>query len=72
MACRHQGIIWTNVGTLSIGPVATNFGVILIEIETFPLKNAFEYVVRKMAAILSFPADSVLIRHIYFQGSLFN
>ena len=29
--CRHQAIIWTNAGILSIGPYGTNFSEILIE-----------------------------------------
>ena len=32
---RHQAIIWTNAGVLLIGPLATNFSEILIEILTF-------------------------------------
>ena len=32
---RRQAIIRTNVGTLLIGPLATNFGEIFIEIHTF-------------------------------------
>ena len=36
--CR-QAIIWTNVGILLIGPLGTNFSEILIEIQTFSLKN---------------------------------
>ena len=48
---RRQVIFWTNVGMLSIEPLGTNFIEILIEIQ----ENAFEYVVWKMAAILSWP-----------------
>ena len=36
---RHQAIIWTNAGILSIGPSATNFSEILIESLTFSLKK---------------------------------
>ena len=46
---RRQVIFWTNVGMLSIEPLGTNFSEILIEIQ----ENAFKYVVKKMAAILS-------------------
>ena len=33
--CRSQAIIWTNAGTLLIGPLGTNFSENLIEILTF-------------------------------------
>ena len=36
---RRQAIIWTNGGILLIGPLGTNFIEILIEIQTFLLKN---------------------------------
>ena len=36
---RHQAIIWTNAGILLIGPLATNFSEILIEILTFSLEK---------------------------------
>ena len=36
---RRQAIIWTNIGILSIGPLATNFNEILIGIQTFSLKK---------------------------------
>ena len=36
---RRQAIIWTNDGILFIGPLGTNFGEILIEIQTFSLKK---------------------------------
>ena len=36
---RRQAIIWTNAGILLIGPLGTNFGEILIEIQTFSLKK---------------------------------
>ena len=36
---RRQAIIWTNGGTLLIGPLGTNFSEILIEIKTFALKK---------------------------------
>ena len=37
--CRHQAIIWTNVGTLLIGPFGTNFSEISIQIHTFWFKK---------------------------------
>ena len=52
---RHQAIIWSNAGILLIGPLGTNFSEIWFEIHTFSLKNAFESVVWKIAAILSWP-----------------
>ena len=36
---RRQAIIWTNAGTLLIGPLGTNFSEILIEILTFSFKK---------------------------------
>ena len=36
---RRQAIIWNNAGILLIGPLGTNFGEILIEIQTFSLKK---------------------------------
>ena len=36
---RRQAIIWTNAGILLIGPLATNFSEILVEIQTFSLKK---------------------------------
>ena len=44
MASRLVGaIIWTDAGILSIGPLGTNFGEILIEIRTFIIQeNALE------------------------------
>ena len=36
---RRQAIVWTNAGILLIGPLGTNFSEILIEIQTFSLKN---------------------------------
>ena len=38
-AFRWQAIIWTNAGTLLIGPLGTNLSKILIEIHTFSLKK---------------------------------
>ena len=53
---RRQAIIWTKAGILLIGPLGTKFNGILIQIHTFSFKkNAFENVVRKIAAILSWP-----------------
>ena len=37
---RRQAIIWTNAGTLLFGPLGTNFGEILIDIDTFSLKKS--------------------------------
>ena len=51
---RRQAIIWNNVGILFIGPLGTNFSEIVIEIYIY-LKNPFENVVRKLAAILYWP-----------------
>ena len=36
---RHQAIIWTNAGILSIGPFRTNFSDIFIKIYTFLFKQ---------------------------------
>ena len=36
---RRQAIIWTNAGILLIGPLRTNFCVILIKIHTFTFKK---------------------------------
>ena len=36
---RRQAITWTNAGLLLIGPLGTNFSVILIEIYTFSFKK---------------------------------
>ena len=36
---RYQAIIWTNAGILLIGPWWTNFGEILIDIQTFSFKK---------------------------------
>ena len=44
---RCQAINWTIVRILSIGKLGTNFSEILLEIDTFFIKNAFEYVVWK-------------------------
>ena len=53
---RRQAIIWTNAGILLIGPLGTNLGELLIEINALSFKeNAFENVVWKMAATLSRP-----------------
>ena len=52
---RHQAIIWTNAGILSIGPLGTNFGEILIEINAFSFKKMHLKNVCKMASILSRP-----------------
>ena len=50
---RRQAIIWTNAGILLTGLLGTNFSKILIGIYIFIQENAFEIVVRKLAAILS-------------------
>ena len=53
---RRQSIIWTNAGMLLIGPLATKFFEILIEINyIFMQEIAFWNVLWKMAAILSRP-----------------
>ena len=36
---RRQAIIWTNAGSLLIGPLGTNFSETLIEILTFSVKK---------------------------------
>ena len=36
---RHQAIIWTNAGILSIGPLGTNLSEILAEIIAFSLRK---------------------------------
>ena len=36
---RRQAIIWTNAGKVLIGPLATNFSEMLIEIHSFSLKK---------------------------------
>ena len=36
---RRQAIMWINAGTLSIGPLGTNFTKISIEFHIFPLKK---------------------------------
>ena len=51
----HQAIILTSAGILLVGPIGTNFNEILIEIQTFSFKNAFENVVCELAAILFRP-----------------
>ena len=49
---RRQAIIWTNAELWLNGPLGTNFSEFLIEILTFSFQeNAFESVVREMAAI---------------------
>ena len=51
-----QGIIWTNVGTLLIGRIGTNFSEMLIEIHIFSFtKMHLKMSSAKMAAILSQP-----------------
>ena len=50
---RRQAIIWTNAWILLIGPLGTNFSEVLVEIDSFSFKNAFEIVVWKMKTILS-------------------
>ena len=53
---RHRAIIWPNAGIISIGLLGTYFSEILIQIHIFFIQeNAFENVVRKLAAILSRP-----------------
>ena len=58
MACRIFGVksLATNVRTILIGPLGTNFSEILIEIHTFSFeKTDFKNVIYKMAKILSRP-----------------
>ena len=52
---RHQAIIQTKAGLLSIGPLATNFSEILIKIQKFHSRteHALENIVWEMAVILS-------------------
>ena len=38
---RRQAIIWTNAGILLFGPSRTNFGEILIGIQTFSFKKIY-------------------------------
>ena len=38
---RHQAIIWTNAGILSIGSLETNLSEILVEIFTFSFKKMY-------------------------------
>ena len=52
---RRKAIIWTNAGIVLIGSLGTNFSEILIKTYKCSLKNTFENVVWKMAAILSRP-----------------
>ena len=49
MACLRETIICTNAGTVSIGPLRTNFSDILIGIQ----QNALETVVCEMVSISS-------------------
>ena len=51
---RHQAIIQTSAGLLSIGPLGINFGKISIEIQNFSLMKMYLKILSvKMAAILS-------------------
>ena len=51
---RHQAIILTNAGLLSIGPLGTNFNEILIKIQDVSFKKMqLNMSSAKMAAILS-------------------
>ena len=52
---QRQAITWTNAGILVIGPSGTDFNEIFIKIYEFSLKNAFENVIRKFAAMRSQP-----------------
>ena len=38
---QHQAIIWTNAGILLIGPLGTNFSIILAKIITFSFKKMY-------------------------------
>ena len=69
MACRLAGaksFIKTNARMLWIGPLWTNVSEILIEIHTFPIKNAFENVIWEMVAI--FFSMTVLIQQQLITG----
>ena len=50
---RRQAIIWTNAGIMLIGLLGTNFSE--IDLYIFIQENAFENVLWKVAAILSWP-----------------
>ena len=50
---RHQAIIWTNAGILSLGPLRTNFNEILIETLTFSSKKMRLKVSRKSGHFVS-------------------
>ena len=63
---RHQTIIQTKAGKLSIGHLGANFGDILIEIHTFSFKKGH----LKTTGILSQP-QYVNVRYGYINLSLF-
>ena len=50
---RRQAIIWTNGGSLPIGPLRTNSSEILMKIQNSIHENASENIVCEMEAILS-------------------
>ena len=52
---QRQAIIGTNAWLLSMGSFVAKLREIFIKIHIFPLKNAFENVIRKKAAIASRP-----------------
>ena len=52
---QRQAIIWTNAGLLWIAPLETFYSEIWINKTIFLQYNEFEYVICKMAAILSRP-----------------
>ena len=62
---RHQAIISTSAGLLSIGHLGTNFSEILSKIKKLH-QNAFENIVCEMAAILS--RGDELTQHSFFPG----
>ena len=53
MPIRCQTVFITNGELLSIGPLGTNFSVILIKIQNFSFKVATENIICEMAPILS-------------------
>ena len=50
---RPQAIIWTNTGSLSIGPSGTNCSELLFRIQHFSFKKMHLIISAKMASILS-------------------
>ena len=68
---RHQAIIWTSSGLLSIGPLGTNFSGILIKIKKlFVQENASEYVCEMMAILSWCDVSSADIHHVCKSASV--